>query len=185
MKASGRLVAALFLSLTTISQISLADPHRIGIGIQYLGDTKSIDTDFKPDGLSYLASYQFVSSDLFRLEADIEILPPGLTDGNIVYIPQVYAILGDTLYAGLGVGMVYDSDELTGNTSGNTGIQAGNQEVAEFKDGQHYNIRIGLDVPFSSIHIDINANYRFTKFDELSDFDGDRIQVGLLGRYEF
>ena len=54
-----------------------------------------------------------------------------------------------------------------------------------FGDDPIYNIRAGLDLPLGAIHIDVNANYRFSDFDQLSDFDSDNIQVGLLARYEF
>lgn len=155
---------ALFVVLVAIGQDSVADPHRLGAGVRYNAAASDIG-DFDSDGLSYLISYQFVPADLFKLEADVEIMPSSLTGTETAFVPQVYAILGGTLYAGLGIGIAYMD--------------------GEFADDPVYNIRLGVDIPLGAIHIDINANYRFTDFDQVSDFESDNIQVGLLGRYEF
>ena len=165
MKAGSRLVAGLFLVLVMVGQTSFADPHRLGAGVRYNAAAESLGDGFDASGLSYLVSYQFVPTEIFKLEANVEIIPAALTGGEIGFAPQAYALLGSTLYAGLGIGVYY--------TDG------------KFQNDPIYNIRAGIDLPLGSIHIDLNANYRFSDFDQLSDFSTDNIQVGLLGRYEF
>lgn len=165
MKVRSCLVAGLFLVLVMVGQNSVADPHRLGAGARYNAAAESLEEGFDADGLSYLLSYQFVPTEIFKLEANLEIIPAALTGGEMAFVPQAYALLGSTLYAGLGIGIAYSD--------------------GEFGSDPIYNIRAGIDLPLGSIHIDLNANYRFSDFDQLSDFSTDYIQVGLLGRYEF
>lgn len=165
MKMRNWAIGGLLLVVVMIGQQSMADPHRVGLGARYNAAAKTIGDGFDSSGLSYLLSYQFVPASIFKLEADVEFVPSSLTGNKMAVVPQVYALLGSTLYAGLGIGIAYSDGEF------------GNDPI--------YNIRAGLDLPLGAIHIDVNANYRFSDFDELSDPNTENIQVALLGRYEF
>jgi len=165
MKMRNWAIGGLLLVFVAVSQQSFADPHRLGLGVRYNAAAKTLGDGFDSSGLSYLLSYQLVPASIFKLEADAEIIPSSLTGNKMAVVPQVYALLGSTLYAGLGIGIAY--------TDG------------EFSNDPIYNIRAGLDLPLGAIHIVINANYRFSEFDELSHPSSDNIQVALLGRYEF
>lgn len=165
MNTRSMIVAGLVLVAATIGQRAVADPHRLGAGVHYNASVKSYGDGFDSSGLSYLVSYQLVPASFFKLEANLEVLPSSLTGSETTYVPQVYALLGSIIYGGLGIGVPYSD--------------------GEFAKDPVYNIRAGLDIPISKIHIDINANYGFTDFDQLSDFDSDNITIGLLGRYEF
>lgn len=165
MKRISWVVAGLVVVLVAVGQQSFADPHRLGIGVRYNAAAESLGDDFDASGLSYLVSYQFVPLSLLKVEVDVEIMPSSLTGSGTGFVPQVYALLGGIVYGGLGIGLPYVD--------------------GEFANDPLYNIRLGLDIPISKIHIDVNANYRFSDFDQLSSFDTDNIQVGLLGRYEF
>ncbi|MEI6807538.1 MAG: hypothetical protein WCN95_02360 [bacterium] len=165
MKARSMIVAGLILVAATVGQRAVADPHRLGAGVHYNASVTSLGDGFDSSGLSYLISYQFVPASFFKLEANVEILPSSLTGSETAYVPQVYALLGGIIYGGLGIGVAYSD--------------------GEFAKDPIYNIRAGLDIPISKIHIDVNANYGFTDFDQLSDLNSDNITIGLLARYEF
>lgn len=165
MKARSVVLAGLLAVSMMAGQVAVADPHRIGAGAHYNASATSLGDGFDKSGLSYLVSYQFVPAEFLKIEADVEILPSQLTGDGTGFVPQVYALLGSTIYAGLGIGIAYFD--------------------GEFANDPIYNIRAGLDIPISKIHIDINANYGFTDFDQLSDLDSDNITIGLIGRYEF
>ena len=80
--------------------------------------------------------------------------------------PEVFVLIGGTLYAGAGIG-VYYSD-------------------GTFSNEPFYMLRAGLDIailPFLSL--DINANYRFNDWDtlETDDLGTDTIRLGAAVRF--
>ncbi len=160
------LVFAFVLAVLT-SQVSQAASHRIGGGVIYDRALSDLGEDFDSDSLSWIVSYQLVpESLLLKLEADLEIFPSGSTGADsTLYIPQGYLLVGGKFYGGLGAGMrYYDGD---------------------WDNDPIYAIRVGFDLPVSSVHIDLNSNYRFVEFDQLiDDFDTDRITLGLQLRFE-
>jgi len=160
-----KLVVAAVLGVLVVGQAAVADPHRLGAGVRYNRSASTLGDGVDSDGLSYLLSYQLVPVSLIKIEVDAEFMPSSLTGNGTAVIPQLYALLGGWIYAGLGIGMPYMD--------------------GEFADDPIYNIRAGLDIPIGSIHFDINANYGFTDFDQLSDFESDNVTVGLIARYEF
>jgi hypothetical protein len=97
------------------------------------------------------------------LEADVEVLPSSLTGAKVGYMPQAYALLGGFIYGGVGIGYLYSDGEFAKNPT--------------------YALRAGLDIPLSKIHLDVNANYRFSKWG--GDFNTDLITVGAVARYQF
>lgn len=153
-------VAAILLAAQSV----FAGVHRLGGGVNYNLSAKNlIETgSFNADKLSFLVSYQFVPPVFpVKFQGDVEIYPTG---AGTVIIPQAHALLGGLIYCGLGIGVPY----------------------ADGKFGDPlYNVRLGTDIPLSSLHLDINANYKFTDFDQLGSFNTDLITLGVVGRYEF
>ncbi len=145
--------------------------HRIGVGAHYWKAVKDIDVDnVKESGFAWLASYQLRPASLIKFGLDVEMLPKeyGGADKG-VFAPQVYVLLGSTIYAALGVGTYY--------TDG------------DFSKDPFFNLRAGLDIsllPF--IHLDINANYRFEEWDAIKtvgdDIGSDTITLGAAVRLE-
>lgn len=141
--------------------------HRLGAGAYYWKALEDLDTQFEENGLSYFASYQFKPG-LVGFEADLE-LQPDRFDEN-AYAPQAYIMLGETLYAAAGIGILYmDGD---------------------FADEPFYVFKAGLDLELlPSVHLDINANYRFNDKADLSndalDIDTDTVFLGAALRLEF
>jgi len=150
------------------AQNVLAGSHRLGGGVHYNMSVKGLieSGDFDKSGLSFLLSYQYAVENLpLKLEGNLELYPSSLSPaGKTTIIPQAYLLLGGFLYGGLGIGLPY--------ADGNFGDPI-------------YNLRAGLDFPLSKIHIDLNANYKFVDFDQLSNPDVDNITIGVIGRYEF
>lgn len=152
---------------------AIAVEHRIGGGAHYwrtIDDLEEDDFDIDEDGVAYLASYQFVASSLFKLEIDLEVFPEdfGGTD-EIVYAPQVFALLGAGIYGGIGIGTYYVDDE--------------------FADDPFYSLRAGIDLEvLPSVRLDINANYTFADFESIKtvdqDIDTDTITLGAMLRIE-
>jgi hypothetical protein len=157
--------AALGFAMQTAS----AGPHRVGGGVHYNRSAASLASDgFDESGISWVFSYQYIPESLVRFEGDIEILPTSLIGGDKTgYFPQLYVLLGGSpLYGGLGIGAVYYDGELGDPV---------------------YDLRAGLEMSLvlDKFIIDLNANYRFTEFDQLTDFETDNITVGLMGRFVF
>jgi len=168
-----RTLTALVLTLSLLAATSSTAEikHRFGVGAHYWTALDDIDVDdVKEDGFAYLVSYQLRPASLIKFGIDVEMLPKdfGGSDKN-VYAPQAYVILGNTIYAGLGVGTYY--------TDG------------DFSKDAFFNIRAGLDLcllPF--IYLDINANYRFENWDDIKtldeDISSDTITLGAAVRIE-
>ncbi len=164
-------VLALMVLAATLQNAEAEVKHRIGAGVHYWRSVKSIDLDdVKEDGMAYLLTYQLRPASLIKFGVDVEMLPKEYAGaGKAVYAPQVYAVLGSTLYAALGVG-TYFSD-------------------GDFSKDVFYNLRAGLDfslLPF--IHLDIHANYRFENWDDIKTVDddirSDTITLGAAVRLE-
>lgn len=151
-----------------------AGAHRLGGGVHYWQTVDELDDagfDIESDGLAYLVSYQYVASDYFKVEADLEIFPDGVGGiGETTYAPQGLLLLGAALYGGIGIGTFYVDNE--------------------FADEPFYMLRLGVDLEFlPNLHLDINGNYHFTDFDSIKtvddDVDTDTITLGAILRFEF
>ena len=140
---------------------------RLGAGAYYWKALDDLDSKFEDNGLSYYASYQYKSG-LIGFEADLELQPDRFEKS--AYAPQAYVMLGETLYAAAGLGILYmDGD---------------------FADNPFYAFKAGLDLELiPSVHLDINANYRFNDKADLSndasDIDTDTVFLGAALRLEF
>lgn len=175
------LIVGAVVGLMLVTQVSKADPHRLGLGVRYYinsivnqiyedasdGEIDGISLD--DSGLSWVASYQYRGWKLVGLEADLEFVPEdAFVDGgeSIIY-PQIYVLVGSGIYAAAGIGVPITDAE-------------GHADLV-------YNLRVGFDIDVieDMLHLDLNANYGFSDFDQLSEFSMDYITAGLSVRYEF
>lgn len=145
--------------------------HRLGLGANYwvaLDDIKINDID--EDGLSYLLSYQWRAA-LLGVQADLEILPDLFGKDGVA--PAAYVVVGRTLYAALGIGMIH----LAGG----------------WADDPFVALKVGLDIELlPSLYVDLSASYRYNGTireldvdDELKKIDTDTVFIGLAARLGF
>jgi hypothetical protein len=146
--------------------------HRFGVGANYWKAVKNIDVhDIDEDGMSWLASYQYTPGSPLSLETNLEIFRKGFAGATEnVYAPQAFILVGCNLYAGAGIGIYYSDNE--------------------FADRPFYAIKAGLDLELlPSLYLDINANYRFNEWKNISelghDIDSDTIILGAALRLAF
>ena len=146
--------------------------HRLGAGIHYWKALDDIDVDeVDENGLAYYLTYQLRTGSLLNFELDIEMLPDGYGGAeDNVFAPQAYVILGSGIYAALGVGTYFTDGDLSTDP--------------------FFGLRAGFDIhllPY--IFLDINANYRFEDWDDISDVDEDistdTITLGAAVRIQF
>ena len=146
-------------------------PNRIGGGVHYwktIDQIKKEHESIDDDGIAWVVSYQRVIS-MLKLEADLEIFPNGYAGSeDIAFSPQAFIGLGTAIYAALGIGTVYASDL-----------------DKKFSDPL-FIARAGLDLALiPALHLDINANYYFSKWENWDDFDTDTITLGGQVRFAF
>ena len=146
-----------------------SSPHSIGIGAHYWRVIDDYDeVDFDENGLAWIGAYRY-DGGLLAFHAELEVFPEDFgAAGETVYSPQALAIIGDGLYAGIGAGILYSD--------------------GEFADSPFYLLRAGLNiVAFGPVVLDLNANYVFTDFNNLSssDIDSDTITLGAMVRWNF
>lgn len=162
-----RIVLSLIVTAMLVTN-SFAEEHRIGGGANYwvaLEDIEVGDDSLDDDGLSFLASYQYITG-LFGLELDLEFLPDRFGESAIA--PQAYVLLGRSLYAGIGLGIVYSD--------------------SEFSDEPFFALRAGFNLELlPGLYADIYGNYRFndkaTFDDEETDIDTDTVFLGAALRF--
>ncbi len=165
------LLGGLFAALLFIT----AEAHalRLGVGANYWRTIDDIDAteEFDEDGLSWVASLQFELASYSKLELAVEWFEAGFGGATKdIYAPQAFLILGKGLYVGAGIGGYY--------TDG------------DFAEDPFYALRAGFDVEIlPSIYLDVNANYRFETWDDLSeegkDIDTDTVTFGAALRVSF
>ena len=114
----------------------------------------------------WILSYQYKPASVLGLELDLEFTDDQF--GERVYSPQAYLIAGEFVYGGVGIG-VHHYD---GETS-----------------DPFYALKLGLDfVLLPGLHLDINGNYRFEKWEiegVRKDIDTDTVTLGAVVRVEF
>ena len=166
------IVAIVSGMIFTFGNITWAyDGHRIGGGINYWVAIEDIDEDnVDEDGIAFILSYQYRMSEFFKLEGNLEFLGEGYAGSDdFVLSPQLYFLIGKGLYGGVGIGINYSD--------------------GDFADQPYFALRAGVDFEIlPSIFLDINANYRFEKwdFDEIQeDIDTDTVTLGAIVRFEF
>ena len=142
--------------------------HRIGGGVNYWTTVDKIDVNnVDENGFSYYASYQYQPG-VLGLELDFEMMPNLF--GEDAYAPEAYVLIGETLYAALGVGILNSSHT--------------------FSNDPFYALRAGFNLEIlPSINLDLYGTYRFASGVELNDtvdpnstetknIDGDTIFLG-------
>jgi len=138
--------------------------HRIGGGVNYWVALDDLDNDFDDNGLSYLASYQYRGG-LLGIQLDAEYLADLFAED--AYAPAAYLMLGSSIYAAAGVGILnYDG---------------------EWADDPFYAIKAGLDLELiPNLYLDIGASYRFDSTvdvgDAIDDIDTDTVFLGAAVR---
>lgn len=161
----------LALALTTLAALpAAAAEHRIGVGVHHWQTVEDLRDegfeDIDESGSSGVLSYQLVPAGLFKLELDLEYFADGFAGSTEeAYSPQVFLLLGNKLYAGVGAGVIY-SDQL-------------DDEISD----PFYAARLGLDfLILPRLHLDINGNYRFDDWNQLDEADTDTITLGAYLR---
>jgi hypothetical protein len=141
----------------------------MGGGIHYLKTLGSIkDTpDWDPDAIGFLVSYQYEFT-LLRVEADVEWIPDyGGTDEALIQ-PQAWALIGESIYGGAGIGIGYwDGD---------------------WQDNPFYAIRAGVDLGLGPVALDAYASYRFQTskvFEDINEDDLDALTFAAIVRFDF
>ena len=158
-------------ALTLTPAVVGAGEHRLGAGLQYWASLESIEQEgIDESGFGGVISYQYRFAIFFALEADLEILGKGYAGArDTVYTPMGYFLFGKILYGGVGVGVNYSD--------------------GEWAQDPTFGLRLGLDFPiFPSLYLDVNANYRFQRWEleEIQkDIDIDTITMGAMLRYQF
>jgi len=158
------------LTCTLLSfSLNAEDSHiEVGIGARYFTVLDDIDLDnVDTDGIAWSAALR-LDSGLFALQGEVEVFPDnygGATE--TVYAPQALLLLGDVLYAGIGLGAFYTDGEFTNDL--------------------FYLLRAGFMIPIGRLKLDLNANYIFTDFDELEtdDINSNTITIGAQLRWAF
>ena len=150
-----------------------AGEHRLGFGFHYWKTMDEIRDDgvvglgsIKEDGYSEIFSYQYVPSDFFKLEVDVEHFADGFGgSADTAYSPQVFLLVGRGIYAGVGAGLTYSSS-FDGSWS-----------------DPYWAARAGWEWPLlPRLSVDITAHYRFGAWSELENVDTDTLTFGAIAR---
>lgn len=145
---------ALLVCLVALVAAPASAGTRIGGGVHYLktvGDIKD-NADFDENALGFLGSIAFTGG-LFRFEADVEFIPDYAGSGELMIAPEGYALIGDLIYGGLGLGVGH---------LGDFGWQ-----------DPFFDLRAGVDFMAGSLDLDVFATYRFAKMGDLSGLGSD------------
>jgi hypothetical protein len=161
-------VTGTLLSLIAFSTEAAFAGNQLGGGIHYLatvGDIKD-SPDIETNNFNIVVSFKHTSS-LIGFEGDVEFVPNYLGSGEVLYQPQAYVLIGGLIYGGAGIGIGY----VDGN----------------WFDNPFYALRAGVDFPLGSLHLDVNANYRFlstSAFDSVDQSDLDSVTFGAIVRFD-
>ncbi len=164
--------ATVIISILSLGAITATAGHRLGVAANYWKAVKDVDiSEIDEDGVSWLASYQYRPARALSFEADLEVFRKGFAGATEnVYAPQAYLLLGSGLYAGVGAGIYYVDDD--------------------FADRPFYAVKAGLEFQLiPRVFIDINANYRFDEWKNISelakDIKTDTVTLGAALRLAF
>src|SRR5688572_7245722 len=132
--------ALLSTSLTTTAFAQ----HSLGIGAHYLRalgdfeDAEELDDEIENNNFGILGSYQF-DAGLLKLEANGEYIFDYLGREGL-FEPSAYALIGDFIYGGAGIGIGYFNDD--------------------WQDDPFYALRLGVNLPLGSLGLDLYGTYR-------------------------
>lgn len=157
------------LWLAVPATVSAAAEQRFGLGIHYWRAVSDLDRSFDRSGAAGMLSYQVVPVGLFKVEGDLEYFPKGFGGADTTaWSPQIYLLVGNRLYAGVGAGVIY-SKSFSGELS-----------------DVFYAARVGTDlVLLPRLHLDVNASYRFKDWNQVQQASTDTITLGALLRLAF
>jgi len=164
------LVLALGLGASAPAQ---AGDFRLGFGLHYWKTVKDIKADgvsggsrLDDHGVSQVFSVQYVPSAFFKWEVDAEYFNKGFGGSTkSAWAPQVYALFGRGIYAGVGVGATTSS-----------GFKN------SFSD-PFYAARGGFEIGIlPRIDLDLDANYRFNAWSELKNAKTDVLTLAAVVR---
>ena len=161
-------VVAVFFVIPYLGRAE-GNSHRLGAGIHYWTVVDEVDFEgVDEDGLGWFASYQFYPSPFFGVQFDLEVLPNDFAGArDTVLAPQVYAVIGDTLYAALGLGLYYSDNN--------------------FSEDPFFSLRAGINMEFfPAFFLDVSGNYRITEWDTslTEGIDTDTVTIAVAARIE-
>jgi hypothetical protein len=163
------LLGMILLCLLCQALPAAAAEQRFGLGIHYWRAVSELDSSFDRSGAAGMISYQYVPVGVFRIEGDLEYFPKGFGGaGTTAWSPQIYLLVGNRLYAGVGAGVIY-SKSFSGELS-----------------DVFYAARLGTDlVLLPRLHLDVNASYRFKDWNQIKQASTDTITLGAVLRLAF
>jgi len=146
-----------------------AGEQTFGVGVHYWRAVSELSSSFDRSGAAGMLSYQYIPVGIFKIEGDLEYFPKGFGGADTTaWSPQVYLLVGNRLYAGVGAGVIY-SKSFSGELS-----------------DVFYAARIGTDfVLVPRLHLDVNANYRFMDWNQIGKATTDTITLGAVLRFAF
>ncbi len=165
------LVAALLAAAP--SAATAGESFEIGIGANYWYSIKEAkDKSFDRDGLGWMLTSRIFLSDFFSIGLEVEQTPEDFVFlEDKLYLPAAYALVGNVVYAGLGIGNYYYDGDFYGDI--------------------WYALRAGFKIPIlsRSLVLDVNVNYRVEDWDKIKkardDIDSDTLMVGAALRLAF
>lgn len=166
----------LFAGLLAAVLAGLAVPasaeNGLGVGANYWRTVGDLVTtrEFDKNGVSYYLTYRYKTESWLFFDVQLERMPEGyMASTNAVYAPQLFAGLKiSMIYGGVGAGIFYSDGEKQGDP--------------------FYVLRAGVDLNvLPMVYLDINANYRFVKWDQADseNLNKDTIMLGAAARIVF
>ncbi|MCB1182517.1 hypothetical protein KDM41_03715 [bacterium] len=153
----------LVLGLAVLAASPAAAGAKLGGGIHYLktvGDLKDVE-GFDDSAIGFMGSVAF-DGPLLRLEGDVEFIPSYAGTDELYWSPQAYAMIGQFIYGGVGVGV--------GHMGGGFGWQ-----------DPWYALRAGVRLGLGGLDLDVFGTYRFEKFGDLEGVTTDDMNSVTLG----
>lgn len=156
MNGYARWMLALAMLIGLVTFCGTARAASLGAGIHYLrtlGDiTDDGNIDLNQDSFSLLASIKN-NMGLIKLDGQVEYIFDYLGTDEPMWVPSAWALIGNTIYGGAGIGI--------GHTDG------------EWQTNPFYALRAGVELPLGGMGLDAYASYQFQSGAELEDLTGE------------
>ena len=168
------MIAALAATLVAAeSMAAYGGGFELGAGATYwYSIDEAKDQKFDRDGLGWMISSRIQLSDYFAIGLEVEQSPDNFVFlDKRLYLPSAYAILGNGIYGGIGIGNYYYDGDFYGDV--------------------WYALRAGFKVPIISngLVLDVNVNYRVENWDDIKaardKVDTDTLMIGAALRLVF
>lgn len=151
-------ILAVAFAFTGRAQDDVGIQNFLGVSAHYWQSVKDIKIK-EMDGstIAWGITYQLQPMDFVILEVDVELMPQSFADAeDDFFAPQVLLLVGDGLYAGIGVGRYFNASD------------------SEWSDLPFYELRAGISLELMPyVSWDLFANYVFSDWDDLKDSDAD------------